>query len=271
VTEGMLRLAVARAFFGNFFVTNSTIGANIMKFHKICALGAVLASSLFATQQASAASVLLSTFKTGGPIVSGIFTFTYIDSTFTPDPGAPGGFPAIDDTNLPDDIILSISNPIPGVANFNITNADILTPLGPELFNLSYTVELYADDPTNDPERRFQTIGLGANIDSNFTNASAQKWIFGQDTVVVSPATFSASLDVDFASNAATATCGICRKFVITDILDTRDGGGAEGILNSVSNSYNTIAQSVPVPAPIALFGAGLLGLAGMLRRRSRG
>jgi len=237
---------------------------------KLAALSLTLAGSLFVASQASAVSINLGGaggFKTT-PVTVGAYTFTYIDTTAGLVPGVPGGFPAVAATNLPDNIILSISSPIAGIGNFNITNADILTALATEEYNLSYTVELYAGAPASNPDEKFQTIGLGANIDSQFPNAGAQKWIFGQNTVLVPAATFQDSLAVTFATNSDRATCGVCRKFVVTDILDTRlNGAGSEGILNSVSNSYSTIEQ-VPVPAPILLIGAGLLALRRSMSRR---
>ena len=236
---------------------------------KLAALSLTLAGSMFAASQASAVSINLGGaggFKTT-PVTVGIYTFTYISTAVGLAPGVPGGFPAVTATNLPDNIILSISSPIAGIGNFNITNSDILTALATEEYNLSYTVELYAGAPSSNPDERFQTIGLGANIDSQFPNAGAEKWIFGQNTVLVPAAKFQDALAVTFASNSDTSTCGICRKFVVTDILDTRlNPGGSEGLLNSVSNSYSTI--QVPVPAPILLIGVGLLALRRSVSRR---
>jgi hypothetical protein len=57
--------------------------------------------------------------------------------------------------------------------------------------------------------------------------------------------------------------CGECTRFLVTDVLVVP--GTVSGTLSSLTNNYNL----VPVPATLALFGAGLVGM-GFLTRRSQ-
>jgi hypothetical protein len=238
---------------------------------KSLALGAgLLGASLFAVQ---AGAQTIADFKTT-PITNGIFTFTYIDDTTGLDPTSPvaggsppaGSFPAIAPTNLPDDVTVNVNVLDLGdfvVATFNLGNTGQLSGSGvtDTIFNLSYTIELYAGDPATNPDERLDIISIGADISDTFDNATGAKWIFGQNTAVVNPATFKAVVN---DPGVGTTNCGVCRKFVITDVFNTQaSGSGAKGIISSVTNNYTVV---VPGPAPIALFGAGLLGL-GILRR----
>jgi hypothetical protein len=240
--------------------------------------GAIVAGALIIPGQSMAQLLAqdfgtIGSFSGGTALVADIFTVTYIDSNAGLNPTGPvaggspaaGDFPTIAATNLPSTYLITLSVELIGgdtkVANLNVNTPGLAGETGTN-FNLSYTIELYADDDTVDEDVRLDFVSIGANIDDNFDNASAEKWIFGQDTSVVPDATFKA-LVID-PGTPGTVQCGICRKFVITDLIDTQaSGSGDEGIVNSISNSYTVV---VPVPAPLALFGAGLVGL-GFMRK----
>jgi hypothetical protein len=245
-----------------------------MKTVQTAALGAAVTGAMLIAGYASA--VTLASFKTT-PIVEDIFTFTYIDSTAGLDPTgpvapgapAPGDFPPIEATNLPDDIEVNVDIVDVGdakIATLQLSNTADLTNLTETIFNLSYTVEMYAGDELENPGERLDTISIGVNISGQRTNASGQKWIFGQNTALITDATFKDLMeDGEGAVAPRTATCGICRMFVVTDIIDTNPAGlGQKGIISSITNDFTV--NAVPVPMPLALFGAGLVGL-GVVRR----
>jgi hypothetical protein len=241
--------------------------------------GAIVAGALIIPGQSMAQLLdqdfgTIGSFSSGTALVADIFTVTYIDSTAGLNPTGPvaggspaaGDFPTIAATNLPTDYDIDVTVVQIGdtkVADFVVSTPGISSET-PTLFNLSYTIEIYEPDPTERDDVRLDFVSIGANINDQFDNASAQKWIFGQDTVVVPDATFKAVV-VD-PGTPGTVQCGVCRKFVVTDIFNTQaDGisGSDRGVLSSVSNTYTVV---VPVPAPLALFGAGLVGL-GFMRK----
>jgi hypothetical protein len=237
-------------------------------------LGAAAAASLLAAGTAGAfVSLPLSTFKNGTPVTDGIFTYTYITSNADTEPDPSGGFPSIAPTNIPDAIgaVVNITTVEVGgeiVSTFQVANLAGLTGVaGTDIFTLSYTVEMYASDPTEDEGLRFQTLGHGADVDSADDNIGTTKYVTGQDTVVVPNADFTAELTTTPTSGADTATCGVCRKFAVTDVIDMTFAPGDRGIVFSISNTY----RAAPVPATLALFGAGLLMMGGVMRRNRKG
>ena len=248
-----------------------------MKLATHFALSAAVAGSLaLGTVNAQTFSTTLDDFILN-PIVVDIFTFTYVGSAAAVnDPAPPGGFPAVNATNLPDEVEINVSvietgTPCCKVANFQIANLAQLTGAGlGDTFNLAYTIELYEGDDFENPLERFQTIGHGSDVDSVDDNTRTTKSVWGQSTDLVTDPTFNTQLTTTNGNPSVppSATCGVCRKFAVNDTMTINfdgPGGEAQGILNSVSNTYRV---GVPVPAPLALVGAGLLALGATYRAR---
>ena len=231
------------------------------------ALGLAVVGALGATSVANALQVkTITDFCTNGESVTeGIFTYTCITGASTFDPAAPvaGATDLPGDTNL---LFDSVDTGTELVGTFNISGLSALTQLSA---TLSYFVEITpGGDASADPELRFTTIGHGADVDSQDNNVGTNKYIVGQNNVIVTDASFSATLATTPGDNADTATCGVCRKFAVTDTIN-RDFVAANptGIILSTSNTFRV--ESVPIPGTLALFGMGLLG-AGLATRRRK-
>lgn len=257
---------------------NMTRELTVMKLATPLALSAVVAGSLaLSTANAQTFSTTLGDFKDNAITVD-IFTFTYVDALAdVNDPAPPGAFPSVGPTNLPDDAEVDVTvtetgTPCCTVANFAVSNLGQLTSatdFPDSFYNLSYTVELFASTPDDQPEIRFQTIGLGSNVDSVDDDVQVVKSVWGQATDVVPAPTFTGELTKtgDDASDPASVICGICRKFAVTDTADIDfDGVDGRGILNSMSNTFRV--GETPVPAPLALLGVGLIAIAATRRAR---
>jgi hypothetical protein len=134
---------------------------------------------------------------------------------------------------------------------------------------LSYFVELLPPPgftPDDEPDLRFTNIRLTNEIlqDGDPDNVLTTKQITGQNTSVVSDASFTAFLSAGVQEDDE-AFCGVCRKFAVTDTIDNSVNPGQAGVTQSMTNTFRT---ALPVPAPLALVAAGLLGLGAMKRRR---
>jgi hypothetical protein len=183
------------------------------------------------------------------PVTEGIYTFTFVSTTL-PDT-LNGSAISVDIEACCGDTLVSLA--LDGLLGLN-TFAD---DNGIDTFEFVYDIELYAATPSAFPDVRFETIGLGASINSQGDFMEVTKEVVGLPTVVVPAPTFNDTLTVDSNAQAATTTCGVCRKFRITDtIFLDPDNDGDLGILSSVNNSYGTV---VPVPGTLALVGLGLL------------
>lgn len=134
---------------------------------------------------------------------------------------------------------------------------------------IEYTIELYADNPTSNPDVRFGEVGIGVNVQSNALNAAGRKRVVGQATPIVPVPTFDETLETVPGSQPSDSIfCGVCRKFLVRDTLfvpaNTNPAVTGSGILNSVSNNY-----AVPAPASVALLGLGLAAFGALRRRRT--
>jgi hypothetical protein len=176
------------------------------------------------------------------------------------------------DDNLPDDVVINITYLALGdtdiatnSSTLEMSNLAQLFDLTGDSYFLNYTVELFADAPTDNPDVRFGTTGIGANVQSTRPNVGTTKDIVGLATPIVPAPTYVAQLNTTPTQLGDTTFCGECRKFEITDTIDMTFNGGARGQVNSMSNDFET---TVPLPGTVALLGFGLAGLGATMRRR---
>jgi hypothetical protein len=164
---------------------------------------------------------------------------------------------------------LTLGGIVTGSLNMNVAGNQATTG------QLSYFIELAPGyDPAAEPDIRLDTITLSQETltAGDPENTSARKQITGQNNVVVTDASFAETLNtVGQAAGGSTAdstACGVCRKFAVTDSY-TNDADGPGGLdpgrIQSLSNAYDTV---VPVPAPLALLAAGLIGVGAARRLR---
>ncbi|MBK1633417.1 hypothetical protein CKO31_22240 [Thiohalocapsa halophila] len=142
---------------------------------------------------------------------------------------------------------------------------------GVETGTISYFVELAPApgfEPDDQPDIRFADVTITQEtLQQNDDNTASRKQITGQNNVVISDAAFTADLNASGQGGTDSATCGVCRKFAVTDSFDNNVSGvgGDAGRIQSLTNTYVTV---VPAPAPLALLAAGLMGIGIFQRRR---
>jgi len=228
-------------------------------FFKIALAGAALSAAVLSTP---AAAYSLSFFMTGVPITEGIYTYTYVSSDAGLQNYAAGGKGAVFITE-------TVNGPFEK-SSFQLADFAGLNSRAEATYFLSYTVEIYAAAPNSNPDIRLQQIGLGADVNSGSGNIGTSKEIVGQVTPIVPSPTFDETINTTPSSLASTVNCGVCRKFLVTDTITMQYvGGNPRGIINGMSNSYDT--EPLPEPATLALFGLGLAGLgARNLRRKNK-
>jgi hypothetical protein len=118
----------------------------------------------------------------------------------------------------------------------------------------------------DEPNLRFTLIRLTNELlDQNSGNVNTRKQITGQDTPIVPDADFTADLNLGDTPTSVSVNCGVCRRFAVTDSYNAQVSGDAGRVI-SMTNTYEV--QLIPVPAPLALVAAGLLGLGLTSRRR---
>jgi hypothetical protein len=198
-------------------------------------------------------------------ITEGLLTFSCFTGSSTFDPNAPEA--AV--TNLPGATQLLFDTAMGSggaqVGTFQISGLSSLTL---DDYWLSYFVEITpGGDAAADPELRFTTVGHGADVDSDDDNVGTLKYVVGQNNVIVTDANFAPPpLATTPTSDADTTTCGVCRKFLVTDQINRDfDDSGSGALIFSTSNSFRV--AEVPLPSTLLLMGFGLLG-AGVMGRR---
>lgn len=225
---------------------------------KAAALSAALTA--FASLPVSADwSGSLQDFITAGTVVQGIYTYTYVSAS--------AGLLAY--ANDADVNIGEFSNSTGDFTSIQLSDLSGLTNRGEPTYTFEYTIELYAGAPLSNPDDRFGTIGLGADISSNpaLTNIGTTKHIVGQVTPLVPAPTFDETLETTPTTLADSAYCGECRKFLVTDTIDmTYNDGNPRGNIRSISNDYDNV--EIPVPGTLALLGLGLSALGARTLRR---
>lgn len=181
------------------------------------------------------------------PVTTGIFNYTFVSSTL-PD--------TIGDTDLRVEIEDCCDGELGTIA---VNGLSGLTDLAVgATYDFVYEVELFGADSLDEPDVRFQSIGLGAAIGSLGDPLTVTKRIVGQPTTIVPAPTFDETLEATQGATADTVTCGVCRKFLVTDtIFMDPDGNGTNGFLSSVNNEFN----ATPGPGTLALLGLGLAAL----------
>ena len=147
------------------------------------------------------------------------------------------------------------------------------------IFAIQYIVNIDTSTyPAGPGDNVFGTVRLSLNATSPFGKYSVTKRVQGLTPVSatggVNVWTGDANYDIGVKfdgtltttdSTPATIFCGVCTRFLVTDyvtILNSTIGT----VLSQMTNTYQQV--EVPAPAPLALIGAGLFGIAARRRQR---
>lgn len=228
------------------------------------AIGAPLPSNAAVIDLGTGGTISVSTFCTGGNTYrTGFYSYTCYDGTQTVAPASPPM--AITDIAGSAQVTINqflFSGILTGTLQISAYPNGVLTG------HISYFVEIApGGDPDAEPARRFTTIRLSQEVlAQGAANTSTRKQITGQNTSVVPNATFTADLLATGQGGTDDATCGVCRKFAVTDTFNNQVNGGlGAGRIQSYTNTYET---DVPAPAPLALMALGLFGVGAARRLR---
>jgi hypothetical protein len=159
-----------------------------------------------------------------------------------------------------------------GVFDFtNLIAGDVLA--------VQYVINIDPSDfPPLPDQERFGTVRLSLNAQGDFTGLTVTKRVQGLTPATGAFGEILWATNNNFAigeqfdsgdalqttsSTAATIFCGVCTTFLVTDFIELDTAQGVGTSLSQVSNGFD---QVVPVPAPLALLGAGLIGI-GVARR----
>jgi hypothetical protein len=146
-----------------------------------------------------------------------------------------------------------------------------------DVFAVQYVINIDVSlyPATEAGEKVFGEISLGVNF-NNPADLTVSKRIQGltPNSITNGPVQWTANADYDIGAifdrtistnlaSSVTVACGVCTAFLVTDYVrvDSLTGPGGT-LLTSISSISNTFEQrTVPVPAPLALLGIGMLGL----------
>lgn len=149
-----------------------------------------------------------------------------------------------------------------------------------DVLAVQYVINIDPSDyPAEPDQERFGQVFLGLQVNGSFGGVSVAKRIqgltpFGLDASDVAwdvnsnfavGTFFDRTIETDDATDAD-VFCGICTTFLVTDFVTLIN---AQGAPTGLLNLSNTFEQVVPVPAPLALLGAGLVGI-GFVRRMKK-
>ena len=146
-----------------------------------------------------------------------------------------------------------------------------------DILGYQYVINIDTSDyPATGEELRFGNVFLGLIANGIFGDFTVSKRVQGLTPIVVTGGTpwsenpnfaVGAIFDQTISTTGATQAsifCGVCTTFLVTDLITINSTPiGAD--LSAINNSF----EQVPVPAPLALVGIGLVGI-GFIRRHAK-